>query len=95
MRHIPPAAKAQWNEGFLDADAMYPAFGTVFISPAPRKSCQPGVLPGSWGSAPDAPLLPCQDLLVTIHMEPELLTTCTEGHREQKRARFLLTSAVM
>lgn len=95
MKCIPPAAKAQWNEGdSIPFWMLMLCTQPLALSPSAQ---HPGshVLPGSGGFAPDAPLLPCQGLPVTIHVELELLTTCTEGHRAQKRARLLLTSVVM
>lgn len=74
---------------------MYPAPGTVSISLAPKRLRWSGALPVARGSVPDALLLPCCGLLVTIPVDREPLMAYAEGHRAWKMARPFLTSAVM
>lgn len=93
----PSGRTAGWRRQcpFLDARAMNPAPGTVSISPAPGRLCQPGALPGAQGSVPSASLLPCRGLPVTVPVEPELLVANMEGHGAWEMARPLPTSAAM
>lgn len=93
----PTGHTAGWRQQcpFSDARVMYPAPGTVSISPAPRRPCRPGALPGAWGSVADALLPLCRGLPVTVPVEPEPLVAYAEGHRARQMARRLLTSAVM